>query len=88
MLPLSMDKEKMLQDCIDSLFEIDRKIFEAERVQRDLHLAIATIANPGEKLLKKAKEADNLVEKMKADRNFFGNILFQSTGALVVSILE
>lgn len=88
MLPLPMDREKMLQDCIDSLFEMDRKIFEAGRAQKDLHLTIATMANPGEELMKKAKEADNLVEKMKTERNFFGDILFQSTGALVVSILE
>lgn len=88
MLPLPMDREKMLKDCVDSLFEMDRKIFEAERAQRDLHLVIATMVNPGEELMKKAKEADDLVEKMKTERNFFGDILFQTTGAMVVSILE
>lgn len=82
------DKEKVLKSCIDSLFEMDRKIFEAEQVQKDLHLVIATMANPGEELLKKARDADDTIEQMKTQRKFFGDVLFNATGAIVVSILD
>lgn len=80
------DKEKVLKSCIDSLFEMDRKIFEAEQAQKDLHLIIATIANPGEELLKKARNADDMIERMKAQRKFCSDVLFNATGAIVVSI--
>lgn len=82
------DKEKVLKSCIDSLFEMDRKIFEAEQAQKDIHLVIATMANPGEELLKKARNADDMIERMKTQRKFCSDVLFNATGAIVVSILD
>lgn len=81
-----MNMEKLLQNAIDGIFDIDRVISEAIKDQKKVHLAVARSAQPSEDLLKEAKDIDDVVDQMKAKRSFLANILFQTTGAFVVPI--
>lgn len=84
----NMDREQILKEAIDSIFEMDRKIYEASSAQKEMHLAIARIKNPGDDVLKKSKEADRVISNMKTERQFFADILFKTTGAFVVPIWD
>lgn len=82
----NMNREKLLQMAIDSIFGIDRVISEAIKDQKNAHLAVARSAQPSADLLKEAKDIDDVVDQMKAKRSFIANTLFQTTGAFVVPI--
>lgn len=87
---MQVDKERLLKECLNSIFIMDRDIHEVTKLQKQAHESIGIMKLIGvevdSELMKKAGAMDARIEDLKRQRNFFADILFQTTGAIAVSI--